>query len=326
MDIGRRRALKLLGGGVTALAGFKALDNVVLGYGVLVGTNLHDQDLASVAGDTFGPQAESFALGDARVRLGEEELTVSSEAGESTLGRTDVERARAVDAEHGLDGALVEFVHDAAAIDAGDVRFEFSTVEAFFERCRDAESRPGVVEASRGPWFRETPVETVERFTEADAADPETLVHGLTAGFRQYADYDVERYLAGSVEDNVLFGAADLRSSFADPVAFDALLANGETGMFCYEFVFRSIEAFHARPAREQSVPVVAGYVRDARHKHAYTVLASVVREDGDLVVPATFVDYTHTTLYDDLYVRGVMGEGLEAYNTRHRATEIRWY
>jgi hypothetical protein len=38
-----------------------------------------------------------------------------------------------------------------------------------------------------------------------------------------------------------------------------------------------------------------------------------------------TFVDYTHSTLYDDLGVTSVAGRGLAAYDDRHRATHVRW-
>jgi hypothetical protein len=41
--------------------------------------------------------------------------------------------------------------------------------------------------------------------------------------------------------------------------------------------------------------------------------------------VVMTFVDYTHTTMYDDLHVKAVLGESLNAYNTRHRSTLIQW-
>ncbi|MFD1512433.1 hypothetical protein [Halomarina rubra] len=326
VDLDRRRVLRLLGGSVGALAGFKAIDNVVLGYGVLVGTNLTEQDLDAVAGASFGPQADAVTLDDATLRFDDDTITVESSRGTDTLDATDRERARRLDEDHALDGALVRTVEDQRAFAEDAVGFEFSTLEAFFERTRNGDTRPETVERCRGPFFRDVEPATVERFTEADPADPEATVHGLTDGFRRYADYDVPRYLAGSVEDNVLFGAADLRAGFEDPVDFESLLAAGETGMFCYEFVWRSMEAFHAVPAREQTVPVVSAHVFDARHKHVYTALASVLREDGELVVPTTFVDYTHTTMYDDFLLRGVMGEGLEAYNTRHRATRIRWY
>jgi hypothetical protein len=38
-----------------------------------------------------------------------------------------------------------------------------------------------------------------------------------------------------------------------------------------------------------------------------------------------TFVDYTHTTLYDALDLTGIMGRGLAAYDDRHRATDVFW-
>jgi hypothetical protein len=38
-----------------------------------------------------------------------------------------------------------------------------------------------------------------------------------------------------------------------------------------------------------------------------------------------TFVDYTHSTLYDDFNARGLLGDGVEAYDDRHRATAIEW-
>ena len=84
--------------------------------------------------------------------------------------------------------------------------------------------------------------------------------------------------------------------------------------------------------------------VTDARHKHVYTGLATVVREGayggdggaggggsggeragGDLVVPMTFLDYMHSTQYDDLHLRGVLGEGVNAYDRRHRTDDVYW-
>jgi hypothetical protein len=64
----------------------------------------------------------------------------------------------------------------------------------------------------------------------------------------------------------------------------------------------------------------------DDRHKHVYTALASAYIDDaGTTVLPVTFIDYTHTTLYSDLNATGVLGDGLDAYNDRHRATSIWW-
>jgi hypothetical protein len=49
------------------------------------------------------------------------------------------------------------------------------------------------------------------------------------------------------------------------------------------------------------------------------------IRVGGELRFPMTFVDYTHTTLYDDVGLTGVLGEGLAAYDDGHRADEIYW-
>ena len=96
--------------------------------------------------------------------------------------------------------------------------------------------------------------------------------------------------------------------------------------MFCQELTHRSIEAFHAPSVLAQSPPVASVIAFDPRPRHNYTAVASVPRRDGELVAPIAFLDYTHSTLYDDLNLRGVLGEGLEAYNSRHRARELAWW
>jgi hypothetical protein len=95
--------------------------------------------------------------------------------------------------------------------------------------------------------------------------------------------------------------------------------------LFCQEYAWRSIEAFHAVPAHRQTHPVLGGEVIDTRHKHVYTVLGGVVRENDRLEVVATFLDYMHSTLYDDFALRGVLGDGVDAFGERHRATDVVW-
>ncbi|WP_435332979.1 hypothetical protein [Haloarchaeobius sp. TZWWS8] len=333
-----RRRLLAGAGGLTALGAGKAVDNVFLGYGVLLGTNLITQDLATLSGQRLGPTPFETTVDGTRVTLaGGGQLTLTGEEGETTisLAGTGSEEGAAIDERHGLPGVVEELVRDdpiLAAMGGAEnaaelpaVRFEFHQYGSFFDRLRDAETRPFTVMRLRGDRYRPTTTETVRRFTGADAAEPKGIVEGLVGGFRQYSNYDLRRYTAGSVEDNVLMGHGDLRRHFESPVSFDALLAGENTGLFCYEFVHRSIEALHALPAHEQSAPVFGGVVTDYRHKHAYTAVGSVLREDGDLVVPVTFVDYTHSTLYDDLYLRGLLGRGLKAYDDRHRASDIFW-
>jgi hypothetical protein len=204
-------------------------------------------------------------------------------------------------------------------------RHDCALAAAFFDRVEAADPRPGIVTAIREKRDRIVDPDVVERFAGANPRNPAALVDGLTEGFREHTQYDVARYLAGSIEDNVIFGAADLRQYFEEDVDFEALLESDTTGIFCWELVFRSIEALQSvRPVR-QSIPVAACYVSDRRHKHAFTGIVSAIRVDGALRLPMTFVDYTHSTLYDDVRLTGVLGEGLAAYNDGHRADEIWW-
>ncbi|MFH5798994.1 hypothetical protein [Haladaptatus sp. CMAA 1911] len=326
-DLTRRQVLSVLGGGGVALGGGKAVDNVLIGYGVLVGTNLHDQDLGTLARAEFGPTPFETVVSNTRIRLGggriearrgDERRSVSCSASSAT--------AATVDDELGLEDRPVEqLVTDLAAIERGEFRFEFMDYEPFFDLVRAAERRPFTVEALRGNRFQHVDPATIASFSGADPDHPKAVLEGLVSGFRDKTYYDIPRYAAGSVEDNVLLGAADLRKYFETPTEYEAIESGVTAGMFCYEFTWRSIEALYSVPAHRQRTPVLGAMIHDARHKHMYTGVASIVRRDGELVVPMTFVDYTHSTLYDDLHLRWLLGEGLEAYDERHRATEIYW-
>lgn len=326
-DLTRRQMLTLLGGGGVVLGGGKAADNVLLGYGVVVGTNLRDQNLAAVAGERLGPSSFETTVSGRRIRLREREIRVRDGNGWRAvpLSASPSEAANA-DAELELDGQpLEQLVRDIAAVKEGEFRFEFVEYEDFFRRARTAEPRPFTVEALRGDRFQRVDPATIESFAGATPKRPKAVIEGLVRGFRDHTYYDIPRYLAGSVEDNVLFGTVDLRKYFKTPTEYDAIESGETAGMFCYEFTWRSIEALHAAPARRQRTPVMGAMVYDERHKHVYTGVASALRENGELVVLMTFVDYTHTTLYDDLHLRWLLGEGLAAYDRRHRATEIYW-
>ena len=239
--------------------------------------------------------------------------------------RLPVEDAETVGSTELPGDPITELSADLPTLLAGDHKYTFHQPSAFFERLDGTTLRPATVAALRGNRFEAVSRETVRRFADADPDDPAALIDGMKAGFRTYSGYDIERYLAGSIEDNVLAGTVDLRQHFESPTSYGAILAGDNTGLFCYTFAHRSIEALHASPAYQQTPPVFGGVVTDPRHKHAYTAMGSVVREDGDLVVPVTFIDYTHSTLYDDLNLRGVLGEGLAAYDDRHRAARIDW-
>jgi len=326
--LSRREALAYGTGAGAGLGGWKALHNVVLGYGIVAGTNVLEQDLGTLADERFAVRSGVTSLGAYDVRADGDSAGLYDD-GERIDGvaiEDSTAAAARIDAEYDLDGAPFAQLHaDMGALANGDVTYSFTQTDAFLDRIAAAEARPYTVDALRGPVFDSPESEFVAEFADEPPTDAGGLIGGLKHGFRKYSSYDIPRYLAGSIQDNVILGAHNLRQYFESPTDFEAL-ANGEnTGLFCTELVNRSIEAFHSVPATEQSPPVVAGSVYDERHKHSYTVLASAVREDGELVIPATFVDYTHSTLYDDLHLRWLMGEGVEAYNDRHRVTEIFW-
>ncbi|WP_181692291.1 hypothetical protein [Natronomonas sp. LN261] len=325
--ITRRRMLLGSGASIATLGGGRALYNTVLGYGQFgMGTNLEEQDIAPLATERLVPSYDE-SIGGTRIRAVGSGLTAEEAGDEAFLrfGTDPVDAAADLDSRLGLEGRFRELFVDLSAFRAGEYAFEFHDPPAFFDRLGGGDVRPEVVTTVRSNWDRVIDPETVGQFADADPSDPPAVVEGLVSGFRDHATYDVPRYLAGSVEDNVILGAADLRRYFEDDVGFEALLESEETGMFCWELVYRSIEALQAVAADRQSVPVAACHVSDGRHKHAYTGILGAIRVGGELRFPMTFVDYTHTTLYDDVGLTGVLGEGLAAYDDGHRADEIYW-
>lgn len=329
-EVDRRTALKAFVGGGAVLGAGKAIDNVLIGYGTLTGTNLlaqaADGTLATIMDAGLAARGYAVTVGEytVRTRPRDQRVILTGPTGRESFAFTSdgAAAARDADAAAGLDGLLEELVSDFAIIAAGEHVFEFYKVSEFFDRLDGATTRPHTVGALRG-WPPADP-DAVAAFTDTAPTDPAATLTGLITGFREHTSYDIPRYLAGSIEDNVIFGAADLRSGFQQPVSFEAILAADSPGLFCYEFTHRSIEALHSVPAFQQTPPMVGARVWDQRHKHVYTAVASALRDDG-LRIPVAFVDYTHTTLYDDLGLRGVLGEGFEAFNKRHRATVTHW-
>ncbi|WP_135822686.1 hypothetical protein [Halostella litorea] len=328
VEVTRRQALAGAGG-VGALGAGKAADNVLIGYGVVVGENLVTQDLAALVDERLDPSLGDSPLpGGYRGAVDDGTLFVldGDETAASVALPADPSEGAAVDDELGFGEAPVEqLVADLSDLLDGNYEYAFSKRDPFFERVDAAEPRPFTAGALRGPYYDDADPETVRAFADADPARPRAVLSGLVDAFREHSSYDVARYVAGSIEDNVLFGSVDLRQHFRTPADFDAVREDDGTGMFCWEFTNRSLEALHAVPAWRQRRPAVGLKMLDERHKHVYTGVGSVVREDGDLVIPVTFVDYTHSTLYDDFYVTGLLGEGVEAYNERHRATDVYW-
>jgi hypothetical protein len=328
-SVGRRTWLKRLGVAAVGLGAAKAADNVVVGYGVLTGTNLTEQSMASLVSAPFAWNDREAAVPGGRLELtdGGDRLTVAGSGRRSfAVADTAPDEAREAASAVGVDpDAAVAAVADLRAFRDGAVRYEPVPFGSFADAVAEGSVRRATTGLLR-PILRGTDPAVVADLVGTHPSDPVAFAPALATAFREHTYYDVPRYAVGAVEDNVLLGAVDLRRFFESPTSFEALASGENSGLFCYEFTFRSVQGFHAPSTRVQDPPVAAGKVSDTRHKHVYTALATVTRRDGDLVVPMTFLDYTHTTLYDDLNLRGVLGEGLNGYTSRHRATGMRWW
>ncbi|KYH27796.1 hypothetical protein HAPAU_04670 [Halalkalicoccus paucihalophilus] len=288
----RRQLLRAVGTGGLALGSVKAIDNVVLGYGVGGGTNLREQDLDPLLAENrqFGGKIEDGGM------------TYDVDGEGLWIERGDDQRFHPFDERpDDLAGDALALFRDAAELMA-ETTYEYHTIAGFFGRLSETTPRPLATAALRGDVSDPVAPAVVERFCGVSPANSEGLVEGLKEGFREYGHYDIPRYVAGSVEDNVVMGRVDLRAPFEGPTDIGTLIEEDSTGLFCYELSYRAIEALHSVSATDQRPPLAAFWVRDRRHKHVYNGLASVVRKGGQLRVPVTFLDYTHSTLYDDLH------------------------
>lgn len=313
----RRQLLRHgVGGGVT-IGMAKALHNTTIGYGHFgVGENLRTQDLAAIAGANFRvPQVAEMEIDGYDVAL----------AGESIRYRTDTEEW-----QNGRDPDapdwVTRFAADVDDLRAGAFTFTFAGVEDFFSSVPDADLRAPAVEVLRGSNYARTNPDAIAEFVGTSPGDAEAIVRGLVPAFREHSRYDAPRYLAGSIDDNVLPVDADLRAPFRPSVRFDAITESTEpVGLFCGEFTILANRAIRSVPATSQSPPLYGLIVRDRRHKHVYNGFGSVRRTADGLELPITFVDYTHTTVYDDFNLTRLLGSGFDAYTTRHRADTIAW-
>jgi hypothetical protein len=328
--LGRRGWLKRAGAATAGIGAAVAANNVVLGYGVVTGTNLTEQSIADIASDPFleGDRRVSVPGGHLAIPRGGEELVVggSEETRRLDLDTTTPDRGREAATAVDADPDVVErAVTDVLALRRGDVRWEPVQFDSFRETVAHGTPRPLVTGLMRARHTDGDPG-TVADFTGVPATDPVDTAYALAEAFRETTYYDIPRYVAGSIQFNVLMDTVELRPYLRSDTSFEALAEGRTRGMFCQELAQRSIEAFHAPSVFAQSPPVAATVAYDPRHRHNYTALASFTRRDGRLVAPIAFLDYTHSTLYDDLNLRGVLGEGLEGYNSRHRARELTWW
>ncbi|MFP8958858.1 hypothetical protein ACLI4Y_19320 (plasmid) [Natrialbaceae archaeon A-CW3] len=297
--------------------------------GVLVGyrKNLRNQNLTDLASqDLQVPLDKSITIDGYEVSVDTLNVQVSPSTDLhetlSCVAASDDEAAK-LDAKYDLNGTVEQLVSDLPQIDDEDYEFEYHGLSDFFDRLDEGKTRPFTVELLRG--FNGTDPSTVQEFTNADPIDPQEIIQKLKDAFADKTSYDIPRYIAGSITDNLLFGTVRLRPFFEHDVDYQTLLTNSNTRMFCYEFTYRAIEALHAVPAHRQTYPVLGVGVHDSQHKHYYMGVASVIRENGQLVIPMTFVDYTRTTLSSDFGGRKLMDAELNAYDSHHHLTWIDW-
>jgi hypothetical protein len=321
----RRRVLGGIGGGVFG-AGAARVVYELLGFGTVTGTNLTEQELGPIARRDLEPSPFALSLSDRRLVFDGTSVGLETGTGDRLATRPVPDATRETPARVGTqtdpETRLGRLATDLDAIEAGRYTFEFTTNDAFFDRMRDAETRPGTVAALRSDRFRRPSPETVRRFAGVAPRDPAALVAGLAEGFRRRTHFDTPRYVAGTVQDHLLGDAVPLRRHVRGETGFEGIV-EGSTGLYCYEYTLRSIEAFHVVAPHRQLTPVLGAYVSDRRHNHAFTGLASVVRENGSLRIPMTFLDYGRSTMYDTYHLRGVFGDGVDAYDERHRASHI---
>lgn len=323
MDIGRRGAIKLFGGGLLTAGSAKAVYNVILGYGV----NLMNQDLQSIASRSLLPAVRSVDVRGGEVYAGKNELSIRSAEGDYLVSvgfDESVRRARETEERLGLEPALTQLHTDVPDLRDRDYEMRFMEFGDFFRYLEEKGSRAYTVGFLRDGYWGVDPG-VVREFSGVHPGNSRRLLDALVQGFRKKTSYDVPRYVAGSVTDNVLMRVVRLRPYFRHDVDYDSLVSEGDTKLFCYEYVDRSVEALHSVPAWRQDPAVFGGSVLDRRHKHAYTAVGSVVRGSSGLEVPVTFVDYTRTTLYNDLALSGLLGSGVNAYDSHHRASRIDW-
>ena len=305
------------------IAAATAVSGVLMGYQ----KNLRNQNLTDLCSqDLQVPLEKSITVDGYEVSVD----TLNVQIGSSTnphetlsyVAASDDEAAK-LDAKYGLNGAVEQLVSDLPQIDDEDYEFEYHGLSDFFDRLDEGKTRPFTVELLRG--FNGTDPSTVQEFTNADPIDPQGIIQKLKYAFADKTSYDIPRYIAGSITDNLLFGTVPLRPIFEHDVDYQTLLTSSNTRMFCYEFTYRAIEALHAVPAHRQMYPVLGVGVHDSQHKHYYMGVASVIRENGQLVIPMTFVDYTRTTLSSGFEGGKLIDAELNAYDTHHHLTWIDW-
>lgn len=330
-----RRRLLLGMAGTAGLGMAGAVYNSVLGYGTVgLGTNLRNQ----ARNGTLGSLLDS-GLRPTRGRLilhrDEGRFALEAVGDGYVVEDPSGDLMRLDDPQEGSGGQwrdasiaeTIAAVHrDRLAMEGGDFSFAFLSLSGFLERVSRGDLRPATVGLLRGSSPAPASHEVVRAVTDCEPTDVAALIESLADGFAANTQYNVSRFVAGSIDDNLLAGRGSLRSWFSDDTDLASIHAKGNTGVFCGDLTRASMAAFHAAHPGAQNIPVVATYVVDRRHKHIFTGVMTLLRDAADrLIAPVTFLDYTLPTLLDDLHLEPLVGGHLDAFDERHRADYVRW-
>ncbi len=320
-DVSRRELLAAAATAAASSGGGYAVYRSEFVPGVGYGTNLRNQDVASKLQQRLRPRDFTVDGDDVEVSSTATRASVEVDGERRTVRHRDVEEAREVDEDLGLDVVLKEVVEGRTALEDGGYELEVHALEGFFERVTQAPALPWTVEQLRGE-FEDVPPSKLEEIA-VHPSDSAELVYSLMHLFRENTSYDLRRYAVGGVE-NTLPGVDGVRDRLAGDTDFGAI-ASGGAEMFCWEYSSRVGEALHSVPAHRQTPPVAVVEVVDSHHGHVYNGLVSAVEAEDGVTLPVAFVDYTFSTLYHDLGRTSEDDERLDAYDRRHRADDVYW-
>ncbi len=314
----RRRELLRTGVGAGVTLGLaRALHNTVIGYGQFgIGENLTEQHIGGLARAGYpGPNGGRLALGDGELLIGTESVRYREDG---TDEWTSVGAAETPESVQTLTS-------DIRSLQRGEFDVEVFPLEDFFEWIDQRQSRPTLLGLLRRQHAVRPDRSLIDEFTGIDPGNGKTLLGGLAEAFAESTTYDIPRYAAGSVQDNLLPVDVDLRGPFRPDIGFEQLVDADGIGLFCGEYTLLTNRALRSVPPADQSPPLRGLTVYNDRHKHVYNGVISVVESENGLVIPVTFVDYTFTTLRATVGLDNIAPGEKNAYGTGHRADRINW-
>lgn len=326
--LNRRQLLTGIGGGLLGGGIIGSIYNTTLGFGTGgSGTNLHQQaqneTLAGIAKRGLYPDHGSIWLdNDVLLRITGDTVTVQYADGSDTTFNLHSDN---VPTENDLDVIIANLAEDLSDLRSGNFRFEFLSVNAFFDRVETVHLQPyttgflrrGTYQSSNGP-HSDVPDEIIHE-------NSHDQIYRLKDVFSERITYDIPRFITGAIDDNIFRRRTELRKRFSTETGLPAMYEGTHARLLCDEIASIAQTILHLTAVDRQRPPLSVSVVHDYRHKHLFNGISTVQRTDRGLSIPTTFVDYTYVTLITDLRLRWLLGDGLDAFDTRHRADNISW-